>query len=116
MVIAPESVPVAAVQNAHAQLKELIVRTVNSPPTSIPGANNLNEAQGNSTGEYSIGNATRTSNITVLEFGLEDNLEKIGDISILFSLTGCAETHELNTRITNTFGPIVHIAFTGKHL
>lgn len=113
MVLAPESTHIGGLQNVKGKLKDLILHTVNTLPSVV--GNMQSTVPTTDTGEYSVNNnATRTANITILEFGLADDLEKISEISILFSLAGCYETHELNARVTTTFGPIVHLAFTGR--
>ncbi len=112
MVLSPESTHIGGIQNVKGKLKDLILHTVNSMPSSL--GNLVSTVPSTETGEYSVNNnATRTANITILEFGLDDDLEKITEISVLFSLAGCYETHDLNTRVTNMYGPIVHLAFTG---
>lgn len=109
MVLAPDTLPFEHMAKVKYPLLELISRSVDKQQMQqMPSMN-----ENGTTGDYTATNITRTANITILQLELDSDLEKITDISVILSLAGCAETHDLNSRITKMFGPVVHIAFTG---
>ena len=58
-------------------------------------------------------NSTRVTNVTVLPFNVYDDLSALPEIVFVFSFLGCVETRDLNTRLTERYGPVGHIALTG---
>jgi len=58
-------------------------------------------------------NTSHVANITIVSFDFTDDLSSLPELVFLFTFLNCEETHNLNERVSATFGEVVHIALTG---
>lgn len=84
------------------------------PSILTPGGDNLSPNAASASGS-AAGNVTRVSVIsTHVMDDIYDTLEHIPEISVLFTLLSCEDTHFMSRKITARYGPVVHIGVTGK--
>ncbi|CAG7834892.1 unnamed protein product [Allacma fusca] len=62
--------------------------------------------------DNSTADQEQISNITVVTLDESTDFTTIPDISILITILDCTETFALNTKVTELYGPVVHIAIT----
>jgi hypothetical protein len=109
VVIEADTVPVLNVDKVDKDFIEMVNSTINDV-ANLSSLSRVQDVFGNE-------NLTRTSEITVvlLDYnGGEIDMEAVPEISVLLTLLGCEETHLYNKKVTDAYGPTVHIAITGN--